>query len=127
MSLRQLAEADLSFTLEDSVNGFGWPVTLTDPNGGSFNLTGQSHDIGQIIDPDTGTAISGREAAFVLRVSSIIGAGADIPFGEANGKVKPWLVTFNDIGGEAYTFKVESSDRDRVLGTVSLMLGAWKE
>jgi hypothetical protein len=128
MSLRQLAENDLSFTLEDSVTGFGWPVTLTDPDGftGSANLTGQAHDISQIIDPDTGTAISGRQTAFVLRMASITAAGfTSQPVGEADSASKPWLVTFDSINGLPYTFKVEYSDPDNVLGTISLMLGAW--
>ena len=126
MSLRQLAEADLSFTLEDSVTGFGWTVTLTDPNGGAANLTGQAHDISQIIDPDTGTAISGRETAFVLRLSSVTAAGLTLPVGVPDRGTKPWLVAFDDINGQPYTFKVEHSDPDRVLGTVSLLLGAWE-
>jgi hypothetical protein len=127
MSLRQLAEQDLSFTLEDSVTGFGWPVTLTDPTGftGSSNLTGQSHDISQIIDPDTGTAVSGSSTAFVLRLSSITAAGFSEPKGIADVDSRPWLVTFDSINGAPYTFKVEYADPDRVLGTISLILGGW--
>lgn len=127
MSLRQLAEQDLSFTLEDSVSGFGWPVTLTDPSGftGTSGLTGQAHDISQIIDPDTGTAISGRSSAFVLRTSSITAAGFSEPVGVAASDVLPWLVTFDSINGASYTFKVEYADPDRVLGTITLVLGAW--
>lgn len=127
MSLRDLAENDLAFTLEDDVNGFGWPVTLTDPDGftGSANLTGQSHDISQIIDPDTGTAISGRQASFVLRSSSITAAGFSEPKGIADTDSLPWLVTFDDINGAPFTFKVEYADPDRVLGTTTLILGGW--
>jgi hypothetical protein len=127
MSLRQLAEQDLSFTLEDSVTGFGWPVTLTDPTGftGNEPLTGQSHDISQIIDPDTGTAISGRSSAFVLRTSSLAAAGFGEPVGIADSDVTPWLVTFDSINGASYTFKVEYADPDRVLGTITLVLGGW--
>jgi hypothetical protein len=32
MNLRELAEADLAMTLEDSVGGFGTTITLTEPN-----------------------------------------------------------------------------------------------
>lgn len=125
MNLRQLAEQDLAVTLEDSVFGFGWPVTLTDPQGASANLTGQAHDISQIIDPDTGTAISGRSSAFVLRQSSITAAGLGDPYGVADGGSLPWLVSFESINGAPYTFKVEDSDADRVLGTRTLILGVW--
>lgn len=127
MSLRQLAENDLATTLEDSVTGFGWPVTLTDPTGftGSSNLTGQSHDISQIIDPETGTAVSGRSSAFVLRLSSITAAGFAEPVGVADGDSLPWLITFDSINGAPYTFKVEYADPDRILGTITLVLGGW--
>lgn len=126
MSIRDLAEADLAFTLED-VNGFGWAVTLTDPTGftGSSNVTAQVNDISQIVDPETGVAISGRQAAAVLRLSSVFAAGFALPVGIADGTGKPWLITFDDINGAPYTFKVEASDPDRTLGTVSLMLGVY--
>lgn len=127
MSLRQLAERDLAITLEDEA-GFGWPVTLTDPTGftGSSNLTGQSHDISQMIDPETGVAVSGRSSAFVLRTSSILAAGfPELPVGVADSASLPWRVTFLSIGGKSHTFKVEYADPDRVLGTITLILGGW--
>lgn len=125
MNLRQLAEQDLAITLEDSVTGFGWPVKLTDPAGVSANLTGQSHDISQIVDPETGTAVSGSSTAFVLRLSSITAAGLAEPVGIADSDSLPWLVRFDSINGAPYTFKVEYADPDRVLGTITLILGAW--
>jgi len=125
MNLRQLAEQDLAVTLEDSVFGFGWPVTLTDPQGVSANLTGQAHDISQIIDPDTGTAVSGRSCAFVIRQSSLAATGLGDPYGVPDSNSLPWLVSFESINGAPYTFKVEDSDADRVLGTRTLVLGVW--
>lgn len=129
MNLRQLAEQDLAVTLEDSDTGFGWPVTLTDPSGftGSSNLTAQSNDISQIVDPDTGTAVSGKQSAAVLRLSSITAAGFAEPKGIADSSKKPWLVTFDDINGTSYKFKVEYADPDRTLGTITLILGGWTE
>ena len=125
MNIRQLAELDLEFTLEDP-SGFGWPVTLTDPNGNeSSNLTAQTNDISLIVDPETGVVISGRQASAVLRTSSIKRAGFGLPVGIADTLSNPWLITFEDINGDSYTFKIESSDPDRTLGTVTLMLGIW--
>lgn len=128
MNIRMLAEQDLAVTLEDA-NAFGWPVTLTDPDGftGSSNLTAQASDIGQMIDPDTGVPVSGRQAAAVLRISSVFAAGFILPVGIADSAGKPWLITFDDINGTEYTFKIEASDPDRTLGTVSLMLGVWDD
>lgn len=125
MNLRLLAERDLAVTLEDSVHGFGWDVTLTDPLGVSANLTGQSHDIGLVIDADTGVPVSGRSCAFVLRTSSISAAGLQVPNGVPDEGQRPWTAAFTDINGSAFTFKVLDAEVDRVLGTVTLVLGGW--
>ena len=81
MGLRQLAESDLGKILEDSDTGFGWPITVTNPTGDSGTLTGASGDISQIIDPDTGVAVSGRMAHVSLRISSLVAAGLPVPAG----------------------------------------------
>ena len=126
MNIRMLAEADLAITLEDSATGFGWPVKLTDPAGVEYlNLTAQADDISQIVDPDTGTVVSGRKAAATLRQSTLKARGIGEIKGVADTTRKPWLATFDDIGGTAYTFKVEYADPDRTLGTITLVLGAW--
>lgn len=126
MNLRQLAEADLGGILEDSATGFGWSISLTDPAGTVAALTGFSDDIAQLIDPETGQAISGRLASVALRISSITLAGLGLPRGIADSTVKPWLVSFNDINGNAYTFKVMQSNPDRALGLVTLVLEAYR-
>jgi hypothetical protein len=124
MSLRQLAESDLGNILEDGTTGFGWPITLTDPTGftGSGPLTGFSDDIAQLIDPDTGQAVSGRLASVALRISSLIAEGFAMPQGIADAGSKPWLVTFDDINGNSFTFKVAQSNPDRALGLVTCLL-----
>ena len=124
MSLRTLAEQDLTVTLEDAA-GFGWPVTVTAPDGTSGALTGSSTDIAQVIDPDTGEAVSGRMAAVGLRISTLTTRGLGIPRGIADSASKPWLVTFDDINGNAYTFKVMKSNPDRALGLVVCILEAY--
>lgn len=127
MNLRLLAEQDLALTLEDSVTGFGWAVTVTDPAGASVDMTGQSHDVGLAIDPDTGIPISGRSCAVTLRTSSIVAAGIAVPNGRPDQSLRPYLVTFNDINGAPYKFKVVDSIPDRVLGIVTLILGGWDD
>lgn len=122
MGLRDQAEQDLGAILEDSVSGFGWPVTLTDPTGLSAALVGYSDDISQIIDPDTGQVVSGRLASAVFRISSLVTAGFTLPRGIVDQASKPWLVAFNDINGNAYTFKIRQSDPDRALGLVVCIL-----
>ena len=107
MSLRATAETDLSTILEDGTYGFGWPITITDPASTSVALTGFSDDISQIIDPDTGQAVSGRLASVALRISSITASSlVGLPVGIADDTSKPWVIVFNDINGNAFTFKV---------------------
>lgn len=122
MSLRQLAETDLGLILEDGSTGFGWSITVTDPAGTSRTLTGFSDDIAQIIDPDTGQAVSGRLASVALRTSSLIAAGLTLPRGIADSGSKPWVIEFDDINGSAYKFKVSQSNPDRALGLVTCLL-----
>jgi hypothetical protein len=122
MGLREQAEADLGLILEDKDRGFGYDIILTDPSGTVRALTGFSDDIAQIIDPDTGIAVSGRLASVAIRTSTIIAAGLTLPRGIADAGIKPWLVQFNDINGNPFTFKVSQSNPDRALGLVTLML-----
>lgn len=129
MGLREIAEADLAVTVEDLDGGFGWPITLTDPDGFSGSggqLVGLSNDISQIVDPDTGLAVSGRLATASIRISSITGLGfTSLPVSIASTMRKPWLVAFDDINGNSYTFKVRESNPDRALGLIVLILEAY--
>jgi len=127
MGLREMAEKDLAVILEDAVFGFGWPVTLTDPSGASKPLTGYSNDISLVIDPDTGQAVIGENISAVLRISSIFADPAmTLPKGIADSGSKPWLCTFDDIGGVSATYKVQFSNPDQTLGIVVLRLELYK-
>lgn len=126
MGLRQQAEADLAFILEDDVGGFGYSITLTDPSGLTDTFTGFSDDIAQVIDPDTGQAVSGRLASVALRISSLYAAGFKLPKGIADTGSKPWTVAFNDINGRAHTFKISESNPDRAVGIVVCLLEAYR-
>lgn len=120
--LREIAEQDLGTILEDGTAGFGWPITVTNPAGLVRPLTGFSDDIAQIIDPDTGQAVSGRLASVALRISSLIAAGLTLPQGIADAGSKPWVITFDDINGNSFTFKVAQSNPDRTIGLVTCLL-----
>ncbi len=122
MGLRDRAEQDLAVILEDDVGGFGWPITITSPKGDVGDLIGSSNDIAQVIDPDTGVAVSGRSASIALRISSLLAQGLEIPRGIADGQSKAWIVDFKDINGQSYKFKVAKSNPDRGLGIVTCIL-----
>lgn len=120
--LRELAEADLSIIMEGDTFGPGWPITVTDPAGIVQPLKGLSSDISQLIDPDTGQAVSGRLATVAIRIQALIDVGLDLPVGIVDINSKPWIIQFDDINGNPYTFKVNESNPDRALGVVVCVL-----
>lgn len=126
MSLRELAAADAQSIVQNSEE-FGWPLTVTSPNGESAALVGLSTDIGLTIDPETGTAVSGRQASVVLSIASLTEASLGLPRGMADSGGKPWLVRFADLQGQAQTFKVARTMVDRAVGLVSCILEAYRE
>ncbi len=124
MGLREVAEQDLSSILENKECGYGWDITLIAPNNCEALLTGFTHDISQVIDPDTGQAVSGRLASIVLRNGLIYEnfPGLGLPKGISETTSKPWVVRFDDINGNSWLFKVVESNPDRTLGLVKCFL-----
>lgn len=110
--------------MEDKVTGFGWDITLRNPAGVEQPLVGRSDDISQIIDPDTGQMVSGRLASVAIRIGLIT---IGLPRGIADEAGKPWVVQFDDINGNAYTFAVAQSNPDRALGLVTCILEEYRE
>jgi hypothetical protein len=125
MNLRVQAEKDLAVTLEDAVMGFGWEMVVTDPDGFTADLCGQSGDIALLIDPETGQAVSGRVAHVAIRISTLAEKGLGIPRGVADETEKPWVISFKDLACDDYTFKVEEARPDRTLGMVLCVIGVY--
>jgi len=128
-NLREIFELDLGLTLEDNVNGYGWPIIVEDPDGNTAPLNGQSGDIGLTIDPNTGVAVSGREAHVALRVSSIEASSlVGLPRGQAkNDTKKPWIFRFEDINGHPGVFMVRQVMPDETGGVITCIIEAYKE
>lgn len=124
--LREKAELHLGKILENSSTGFGWAIRITSPGGVFANLVGFSDDIAQVIDPDTGQAVSGRLASVALRISSLYAACLTLPQGIADSDSKPWVIEFDDINGKPYKFKVAQSNPDRALGLVTCLLEVYR-
>ena len=128
MSLRDVAGADCKAILEDSVTGFGYPITVISPDNVTASLTGFSNDISFSIDPDTGLAVGSRTASVALNISSLISAGFDtLPEAIQNDTLKPWLVQFNDVNGNPFTFKVQEGHPDRGLGIITCTLEIFRD
>lgn len=126
MGLRETAKADNHVILNDSVFGFGYSIVITDPTGTDTPFTGFSNDISQIIDPDTGVAVSGRLATVAIHIKDLFDAGLELPVGVADSASKPWLFTFDDINGISQVFKVAQSNPDRAIGMLVCILEFYK-
>lgn len=122
MGIRELAERDLGVILNARSSGFGWPITITDPDGVRSTLTGFSNDISQAVDPETGMMVSGRSASCALRISDLALAGLSVPRAVADTGGKPWVIEFADINGNACAFKIRDVSPDRALGLVVCVL-----
>lgn len=126
--LRTLAENDLGGILEDSSQGFGIPITVTDPAGLVKQMIGFSNDIARIIDPETGQIVKGRIVTVALRQTSVIAVGfTSQPIGIAKENKKPWLIEFNDLHSVAQKFKVVETFPDNALGIIVCELEQWND
>jgi hypothetical protein len=75
-----------------------------------------------VVDPDTRQVLSGRTASVSLVISSVVAALGGIPESIADSSSKPWLVAFDDINGNSFTFKVRESNPDRAVDLVVCIL-----
>jgi hypothetical protein len=119
VNLLALAEADLAFTLEDDVNGFGRSMTYTTADGlSSVTMAGQVIRRGVKIDPGTGMQIAGDEAFVTFRLSTFQ-ATLSGRFPEKGAKI----VT-TDTTGATVTYGVPADQImiDRTLGVCTLGL-----
>jgi len=125
LNLRAQAEADLSFTVEDSVNGGGWNMVLNSPAGVAYPIVGISDNIGRAIDPQTGQIVTGSLVNVTLRLASLTTSG--VPFGVTNLTAVPWTVTISNLRGTSTKWKVLRSATDETLGVIVLTLGTHKQ
>lgn len=126
MGLREQAALDAR-TILNNTDGFGVPITVTNPGGTSADLTGFSNDIALTIDPETGMAVSGREASVALHMRDLVDAGLGLPKNIADEDLRPWVVSFVDVLGITHTFKVKESNPDRASGVITCTLEVYSE
>lgn len=119
MSLRETATADLNKILAAD---FTRSITITDPADVTGVVPGFTNDIAQMIDPETGQLVSGRIATVAIAIRELTQAGLGLPIGIEDATKKPWRVTFQDMDGNEYHFKVSASNPDRALGIVTCEL-----
>ena len=122
MSIRDQIQKDLDVTLSNT-QGFGNGFTLTDPSGAQGNFIGQTGDIGELIDPDTGLAVSGRLAFAVVAIGDLQLSGlTGFPIGISDKNSKPWLCEFGAPATSDQCYKVKSTMPDRTVGVIKMIL-----
>ena len=122
MSLRDQAEKDLGFILEDSDKGFAVEATITNPAGVSAVLKIQSGDAYLLFEPEGDILVTDRTAHASIRISSLTAAGLGIPRKEPDETKNPWTVEFSDANGVSRKFSVSEPRPDRTLGLVTIIL-----
>jgi len=122
MGLRELAQRHNRQITTNQTTGFAWPISITDPDGTTVEVSGFGDDISALIDPETGQAISGRLASIAVNINELADKGLGLPVEIHDKKIKPWVVEFDDINGNPHVFKVEKSNPDRALGMVTCLL-----
>ena len=115
MNIRELAEKDLSFTLEDTSLS-GSRFFLFDKKGNRFELAGFVGDIGYLLDT-TGTPVQGRTITTTYRLSSLAKKTKEVP-------QKGWRVLLQDLSGTEYRLYVVRYEPDRTIGIGRLVLSA---
>lgn len=125
MGLRQEIRRHAHLILTDVKHGFAWPLVVTDPDGTSARLSGFSTDIADLIDPETGMGVSGRQAEVTISMQSLKCVGMEHPTYIASGEGKPWTIKFDDSEGSPWTFKVMRAAPDRMTGVVLCYLEAY--
>jgi hypothetical protein len=112
MNLREQAEADNAFLLEDSVAGFGVEITLTDLDGNVYQVVGQYSRVGVDIDPETGLLVPGNKSSATVRLASLRGALPE----------EGWLVETKDITGAMVRGRATSVMLDRTAGRATMIM-----
>jgi hypothetical protein len=115
MTLRDLAEADLRYTLEN-LSGSGTPYTLIDPDGTEYSVIGAVGDIGIFYETTGGEATRNRSIFCTCRIRTLAVQTPLIP-------ERGWKAIITDLQGKAIKLFVNGNDPDRTLGMYRLTMG----
>jgi len=108
------------------VTGFAVPITITDPSGTDYEISGLQADIGMILDPDTGVMVQGRKSTIAVSMQALLDLGLPIPEAAPDEDLKPWLVKWTPSVGPEQTMAVTGAMPDK-LGCVVLELSRYAE
>jgi hypothetical protein len=120
------AAADLVTIMSDTVGGFAIPITVIDPDDNQATINGFANDIGQELDPETGTMIVGRQASVALPIRALRAADLGEPRAIADDSRRPWRVQVQlPTATTPLTFKVTKTMPDK-LGCIVCFLQSYR-
>lgn len=125
-NLRELAAADHRRIVEDVAGGFGRELTFIDPEQRKAVVNGFWNDIGQAMDPMTGSMVAATVAFVRVTFGALREAGLGVPFGVAETEKTPWLVEYTDMGGRKHLCKIAEVRKDRSIDAVDCYLVSFK-
>lgn len=126
MNLREIAEFDLSITLEDDEKGFGVPVKVTDSSGNTADLIAQTGDVHLLYETGNDQNVTNRTPHISLRISSIVAAGLELPSVAVDSTTNPYTFEFTDQNGNIRKYTVTEPRFDLTLGIVTVILDLLK-
>jgi hypothetical protein len=127
-NLYEVAEADLSFTIEDKDNGFGKSIVLISPldvrYGDDDELISMDTNIGFMIDPETGSLYKGETVEVNLRISTVLALIGSLPI-QAESQEACWKleVIYEPVSDDPLTFIIKEIRKDSKLGVLKMFLG----
>ncbi len=116
MNLNEIAESDLSFTLEDATSGFGVSLIFKNNSDEEVTIVCQTTDIGYFVDPESGQGIISRTVDISGRISTFTSNNVTV--------VKGSIVKYYDTNGIEYKTAVVQVLPDRKLGVLKMFLEA---
>jgi hypothetical protein len=125
-NLRDLAAADHRLIVEDVTGGFGRELTFIDPDGKTAVINGFWNDIGQALDPMTGSMVAATVAFVRVTLGALRAAGLGIPVGVAEKDRMCWTVEYVDMGGRKHRCKISEVRKDRSIDAVDCYLTTFK-
>lgn len=125
-NLRDLAAADHRLIVEDVAGGFGRELTFVDPDGRKAVVNGFWNDIGQALDPATGSMIAGTVAFVRVTNGALRAARLGVPVAVAETDKNPWTVAYTDMGGRKHVCKIAEVRKDRSIDAVDCYLVSYK-
>lgn len=126
MNLRELATADHRLIVEDIDGGFGRELRFIDPMNRAAVIRGFWNDIGQTVDPQTGSLVAGTSAFVRVTMGALRAADLGVPVAITDEKKTPWVVEYTDMGGRSHRCKVREVRKDRSIDAVDCYLESYR-